>query len=230
MSEDPESKDEDQQVKKIRKAFIQLEPVITFKCVQNKALNCFPDSTPCPAAPCPFIAYKFGTHKQIIKHFLRAKQYSEANKYFQDLLTQFPVSCDLDELRELKRTKTLDAESMPIGCKLFVNSDRLDKWEEEIFRFKDSESPRGKDKLQTYIGNFKKTMIDNLNTLEHLALDARNKLDAEILSIKKDALITSAQIGDLKLESMEMPIHKTVKEAIEGKPQKSKKKPSGIPK
>lgn len=203
--------------------FIDLNPSDDFECQQGnflcieiKDINKILNVIICPIAPCSLMKYKFGAHKTIIKYYLRTGNYLLANLYFQNLIPLFNIDCDIEKLDKINTNMEvkINKENLPVGCKLFVADSELEKWENEILNWSNHDSDVGLKNYKTAINSFSKLLIDNLNRLQHLAIDSRTKLDKELRDKYYKLLSISAQTGDMKIQSAKLPIQSDVLEAL----------------
>jgi hypothetical protein len=177
----------------------------------------------CPHSPCIANLYKFGIHEKIIELNIRMREFDDSYSYFKDLVPQFPIDCDLTQLEKYKKD---GIDDLPAGCKLFVKNTELRKEKDDILALMNTVSEKGNKLLYAKIESFRANIMDNLERLSHLAIDKRQKTRDIITERKFKLLSISAQVGDLKAKSMELPIdgnvEKTIKETTDGEKPKSK--------
>lgn len=220
------------QKKQPKKVFLELEKKIHFECFQ-KEVGCFHNNgdgarKPCPKSPCPLNLFKFGTHERILENFLDNEEWDEAYFYFQDLLPQFSIDCDVKQLEDIRKSKTVvNTEDLPPGCRVFKISDELRKIKNDLKIYKDQSkeeiSIKGKKTYNLEKVKFRKKLFANLEILKHLAIDKRQQHDDDLLDKKYKLLAIQTQMGDLKPEALELPIHKDVEDAIKDKKNKKDK-------
>lgn len=224
-----------EQKKDPKKVFLQLEREITFTCFQE-GLGCLyenggTDFKVCIKAPCPLNLFKFGTHERILDMYLDDENWDDAYFYFQDLLPQFSIDCDVKELEKIKKKNIIfKTEDLPPGCRVFKLSDELRKIKNNLKIYKnlnfDEISEKGKNNYTEDKIKFRKKLFANLEILKHLAIDKRQQNREDLLEKKYKILIVKTQMGDLRPEAMEIPIHKDVEDVLKDK---KKKKNNNIP-
>lgn len=212
-----------------KKIYLELEKKTDFKCLQEEK-GCFysnGDGTKhrCVKSPCPLNLFSFGTHERIIENYLDNEEWDEAYFYFQDLLPQFSIDCDVKELEEMKKTKNeIETKDLPPGCRVFKISEEL--WEIKrilkIYKDKNDLSEKGKETYKEEQNKFKNKLHGNFEILKHLAIDKKVKMEDEEKEMKFKLLLVKTQMGDLKPEAMELPLHKDVEDALKDKKKKDK--------
>lgn len=217
------------QQKKAPKIFLSLEKKIEFECIQ-KGKGCFAKNEdgvykPCVKSPCPLNLFNFGTHERILENFLDNEEWDEAYYYFQDLLPKFSIDCDVEALEKIKKEKdVIETIDLPPGCRVFRISEEL--WETKrnlkIFKDKKDSSERGLEVYKEEKNKFKNKLHGNFEILKHLAIDKRQHNEDDLKDKYFKLLLVKTQMGDLKPEAMELPIHKDVDDALKDKKKKDK--------
>lgn len=222
--------------KQPEEVFFSLEEPIDFKCVQPEK-GCFSrkDNTICVRAPCELMKERFGTHERIKEFYLENDQWDEAYYYFKDLLSISIIDCDLEELEKIKEKKGTDLSSgeYPAGCRVFYISKELNDLRKSLKYFNGKEyeklSKDKQDKWDSCKKRFIRKMDSVFELLSHLVKNKRQLLKDNLLDMKYNLLVVGTQMGDLKPQAMDLPIHKDVKDTIEKKNDgKDKDKISGI--
>lgn len=220
-----------EQKKQPKKMYLELDKKIDFQCIQKDKGCYYKDEkgnwTPCHESPCPLNLFKFGTHERILENYLDDEEWDNAYFYFQDLLPQFSIDCDVTKLDEIKKSKSVvNTEDLPPGCRVFKISDELRKIKNNLKIYQDQSkgeiSIKGTKTYDFEKVNFRKKLFSNLEILKHLAIDKRIQHEDDLLEKKYKIYAIQAQIGDMKVESIEMPINKDVEDAIKEKKKKDK--------
>jgi len=219
-----------------KKIIFDLEEKTEFECVQTE-LGCFykdedGNRKTCLKSPCPLNLFKFGTHEKILEFYLNNEEWDETYYYFQDLLPQFNIDCDVKQLEEIKKSKTsVSTDDLPPGCRVFKISDELRKIKNnlKIYKNKTPEemellSKKGQATYNFEKTRFKRKLFGNLEILKHLAIDKRQQHKDDLLEKKFKLLAIGTQMGDLKPEALDITIHKDVKDVMEKPEQETKKK------
>jgi len=207
--------------KKSKKVYLELDQKIEFDCVnKEREMDCYSNGIPCYKSPCPLNMFDFGLHERIIEDYLKKEDFTNAYYYFQNLMPLFSFDCDINKLEEYKQNRL---ENPPVGCKLFMENAELRSLKNKLETLENPDSERGKKERTKHRVQFRKTLMDNFERLKHLAISKREERRQDVLKMKYNIAITSAQIGDLKAEAVKLPIHKDVKDAME-KPEKTEPK------
>lgn len=179
----------------------------------------------CPHSPCPVNLYDFGTHRRIIEHYTKNQQWDDAFYYFTDLESKFPIFCEVNNL-DLLLEENQERETS-VDCQLYIEIKHLSTYRKSIYRDLglgiENLSSQGKKRLEENKLDFDETMDNCIIRLKHLA--KAKKQDLEELKAKREyqIQITKAQMGNLKPESLEMPIQKEVEDATQQTTEEKKK-------
>ena len=215
---------------------------VKFECSSNHI--CFDSSKKnpiCGFSPCPLNLDDFGTHQRIIEYFLRIKKWDEAFYYFRNLMNKFPLDCNVDQMNDIleKRLEnpevTFDKKSLPIGCQLYIEIDELSNLKNDnLFYYEslreDRISKEGQKKYNSGVKSFNHGLIANLIRLEHLVNSKKEDIRKEKEEREYKIELTKAQMGNLKVKSLELPIQKDVEDAITEKSGSSAPKSKPTPK
>lgn len=219
-----------------KKIFLELEKKDDFKCIQEEKgcfyLNGDGKRHRCTMSPCSLNLFNFGTHERIIEFYLDQEEWDEAYFYFQDLLPKFSIDCDVKTLEELRKNKEdLETKDLPPGCRVFKISEELwgIKSNLKIYKDKTNLSEKGYSTYESEKTKFKNKLHSNLEILKHLALDKRQHLQDELRDKYYKLLLVKTQMGELKPEALELPLHKDVEDAIKDKKNDNKKKKDKLP-
>lgn len=215
-----------------KKIYLQLEKTVDFECIQKEKGCFYPNGDGakhrCVKSPCPLNLFNFGTHERIIEYYLDHEEWDEAYFYFQDLLPKFSIDCDTKQLEELRKSKDIiETRDLPPGCRVFKINEEL--WEIKrnlkIYQNKNDLSETGKGIYNDEKNKFKNKLHSNFEILKHLAIDKRQQIEDDLKEKYFKLLLVKTQMGDLKPESMEIPLQGDVEEAIKDKQKKNKKLP-----
>lgn len=219
------------QNKKPPKVYLSLEKKIDFECIQEEK-GCFYKNGEgtyerCVKSPCPLNLFDFGTHERIIENYLDNEDWDEAYFYFQNLLPKFSIDCNVTELEKIKKEKeNVETKDLPPGCRVFKISEEL--WEVKrnlkIYKGKDNISERGKEIYGDMKNNFKNKLHGNFEILKHLAIDKRQQMEDDLKEKYFKLLLVKTQMGDLKPETLELPLQGDVEKAIKDKKNDKKDK------
>lgn len=224
--------------KKKKKIYLRLREDTSegFTCIRPEK-GCFIRQTEniCPQSPCPKNLFKFGTHERIIDYHLYNRDWSGAYYYFKDLLPQFSIDCDVNQMTKLraKSEKEIDLEQIPPGCRVFKIADILKKRLriiqdlEQLDAMATDEKPLSQTnqrKLSREQINFRKQLYSCLSLLQHLAIDKREKRTEKLERRKYNIALTKTQMGDLQPEALDVPLNKDSEDAIRGKDEQEEKK------
>lgn len=129
-------------------------------CVRG-GLNCLYKNSKvniCSFSPCKLNLYDFAIHQQIIEHYVRQKQWDKAYFYFKGVMDKFPISCDLEDLKEVLKLRRTDPNyeiaknALPLGCQLFLEAEDLTECKNiNLFFYENSKeeiSERGDEEYQ----------------------------------------------------------------------------------
>ena len=135
----------------------------------------------CSWSPCPLNLYKFSMHGRIIENYLDNEEWDDSYYYFDSLLSNLPISCDLEHLKNNPNTKIND---LPPGCRVFKESFELKDIKRILKRYNKLEllkggeiSKTGKSIYESEKLKFAKKLHGNLERLKHLAKDKQVKRD-----------------------------------------------------
>jgi hypothetical protein len=223
---------------------LPLEEKTEFECVQPKK-GCFiieknGELIPCPQSPCPLNLEKFGTHERIIENYLEKEDYAGVHYYYKDLLSMSSFNCDLELLEDLRKEKSvLEASDYPAACRVFYFSREMKSLRRDIKYYEklpyEELSEEGKENYDHLRNNFREILDSALEVLSHLVIDKVQERKDNLLEMRYRINVVSAQTGELKLNNLQMPVQKDVKDTIEGKDmdkkdkkQKKKEKISGF--
>ncbi len=185
--------------------------LISFKCELNDVFKCFIKNTEgiidvCNCSPCPLNIYNFGVHGRIIRTHLKLEKWEECIYYFDRLLDQLPISCDLDLLNDNSNIKNKD--DSPV-CRLFKISFKLKEILEELESYQDQEllekdgtSVKRKEFYDSDKFKFKKNLTGNLELLKRLAFSKRLKRNDS-----KDYKQILLELYDTAIKANKMGLH-----------------------
>lgn len=223
--------------KKKKKIYLRLreDQSSDFECIRP-GKGCFIRRTEdiCPQSPCPKNLFKFGTHERIIDYHLHNKDWSGAYYYFKDLLPQFSIDCDVNQMAKIraKSDNEINLEDIPPGCRVFKIADILKKRLriiqdlEHLDAIASEEIPLSQTnqrKLSREQINFRKQLYSCLSLLQHLAIDKREKRTEKLERRKYNIALTKTQMGDLQPEALDVPLNKDVEDGIRGKDEQKEK-------
>ena len=156
----------------------------------------------CSWSPCALNLYKFSMHGRIIENYLDNEEWDDSYYYFDSLLSNLPISCDLEHLKDNPNANIND---LPPGCRIFKESFELKDIKRILKRYKkllleDGEiSKTGKSIYESEKLKFAKKLHGNLERLKHLAKDKQvKKLDSNESQEKVKDLIDKAMEAAIK--------------------------------
>lgn len=141
----------------------------------------------CPNAPCKYNKMKFGQHTRIIEFYLKAETWDLAYYYFEDLLPMFHLQCDINEYYKLVKDEIIDADKLPLGCRIFYVSNQLYSLKNQLIAFQELEqrieggtitekmSEKGKSDYNHRKIDFATMFMKNLERLKHMVMDSNTK-------------------------------------------------------
>lgn len=134
--------------------------------------------TVCSWSPCQLNLYEFSMHGRIIENYLDMEEWDDSYYYFDSLLSNLPISCDLEHL---KNNPNANINDLPPGCRVFKESFELKDIKRILKRYKKL-LLEGGEISQTGMGlyeseklKFAKKLHGNLERLKHLAKDKQIK-------------------------------------------------------
>ncbi len=134
--------------------------------------------TVCSWSPCQLNLYEFSMHGRIIENHLDLEEWDDSYYYFDSLLSNLPISCDLDHL---KNNPNANINDLPPGCRVFKESFELKDIKRILKRYKKllleggEISQTGKSIYESEKLKFAKKLHGNLERLKHLAKDKQVK-------------------------------------------------------